>query len=59
MRPRAQKTLESEKEWYFSAQIFFWRNMCRCAGVQPWWIQGIRRGDGIHDQETTAYLNVN
>ena len=22
------------------------------AGVQPWWIQGIRRGDGIGDQET-------
>ena len=19
----------------------------RCAGVQPWWIQGIRRGDGV------------
>ena len=29
------------------------------AGVQPWWIQGIRRGDGFSDQETTAYLNVN
>ena len=29
------------------------------AGVQPRWIQGIRRGDGIGDQETTAYLNVN
>ena len=25
------------------------------AGVQPWWIQGIRSGDGIgEDQETTA-----
>ena len=24
------------------------------AGVQPWWIPGIRRGDGIGDQETTA-----
>ena len=35
-----------------------------CAGVQPrWvqpqWIQGIRRGDGIGNQEKTAYLNVN
>ena len=29
------------------------------AGVQPQWIQEIRRGDGISDQETTAYLNVN
>ena len=29
------------------------------AGVQPRLIQGIRRGDGIGDQETTAYLNVN
>ena len=29
------------------------------AGVQPRWIQGIRRGEGIGDQETTAYLNVN
>ena len=29
------------------------------ARVQPWWIQGIRRGYGIGDQETTAYLNVN
>jgi len=23
-----------------------------CAGVQPWWIQGIRRGDGFGDQDT-------
>ena len=29
------------------------------AGVQPQWIQGFRRGDGISDQETIAYLNVN
>ena len=29
------------------------------AGVQPRWIQGFRRGDGISDQETIAYLNVN
>jgi len=29
------------------------------AGVQPQWIQGIRRGDGISNQETTAYLNIN
>ena len=29
------------------------------AGVQPCWIQGIRRGEGFGDQETTAYLNVN
>ena len=29
------------------------------AGVQPWQIQGIQRGDGFGDQETTAYLNVN
>ena len=35
--------------------FFFWT----FARVQPWWIQGIRRGDGIGDQETTAYLNVN
>ena len=28
------------------------------AGVQPWWIQGIRSGDGVSDQETSAYLNV-
>ena len=25
------------------------------AGVQPWWIQGIQRGDGVNeDQETIA-----
>ena len=29
------------------------------AGVQPRLIQGIRRRDGIGDQETTAYLNIN
>ena len=23
-----------------------------CAGVQPWWIQGIRRGDSFGDQDT-------
>ena len=28
------------------------------AGVLPWWIQGIRSGDGGSDQETSAYLNV-
>ena len=33
---------------------------CPTAGVQPRWIQGIRSGDGVgEDQETTAYLNVN
>ena len=30
----------------------------KLAGVQPWWIQGIRSGDGVGDQETSAYLNV-
>ena len=29
------------------------------AGVQPQWIQGIRRGEGVGDQETTVYLYVN
>ena len=29
------------------------------AGVQPRWSQGFRRGDGLGDQETTAYLNDN
>ena len=31
----------------------------KIAGVQPWWIQGIQRGDGIGDQETIAQLSVN
>jgi len=35
------------------------RKAMATAGVQPRWIQGIQRGDGIGDQETTAYLNVN
>ena len=26
------------------------------AGVQPWWIQGIRRGDGFGDQDTIALI---
>ena len=29
------------------------------AGVQPWWIQGIRRGCSVGNQETIAYLSVN
>ena len=30
-------------------------SQCESAGVQPWWIQGIRSGDGVgEDQETTA-----
>ena len=26
------------------------------AGVQPWWIQGIRRGDCFGDQDTIALI---
>ena len=45
---------------YYCGQESLRRNgVAIIAGVQPWWTQGIRRGDGIGDQETTAYLNVN
>ena len=29
------------------------------AGVQPRWIQGIRRGEGYGDQETIDQLSIN
>ena len=27
-----------------------------CAGVQPWWIQGIRSGDGVGELDTVALI---
>ena len=47
------------KSWLIRKDSDAWRDWGQeekgmTAGVQPWWIQGIRRGDGIGDQETIA-----
>ena len=39
--------------------MVFFTELEQIARVQPQWIQGIRRGDSISDQETIDQLSVN
>ena len=45
--------------YYYGQESLRRNGVAIIAGVQPQWIQGIGSGDGVGDQETIAYLNVN